>query len=157
MARSSFMMAWRLNDRRVLIVGGGMVAEGRIHLVLNAGGKVVLVSPEVSDSIRQLSAQNLIDWHERDVTPSDLENIDMVLVAMDDPTESGESGAWARARRIPVNVADVPADCDFWFPASFNEGPIQVAISTNGQSPAGASRLKRFFSCLLYTSPSPRD
>ena len=149
MARSSFMMAWRLNDRRVLIVGGGMVAEGRIHLVLNAGGKVVLVSPEVSDSIRQLSAQNLIDWHERDVTPSDLENIDMVLVAMDDPTESGESGAWARARRIPVNVADVPADCDFWFPASFNEGPIQVAISTNGQSPAGASRLKRFFRMAL--------
>ena len=53
------MMAWRLNDRRVLVVGGGSEAEGRIHLALNAGGNVVVIHPEVSDSIRALSDGSL--------------------------------------------------------------------------------------------------
>ena len=152
MTRSSFMMAWRLNHKHVLVVGGGNVAEGRIELVLNAGGRVTLVSPTITELIKGMVEDGSISWHEREVIQADLDNVDRVLVAMDDPTQSGVTGHWAKERRIPVNVADVPDECDFWFPASFSEGPIQVAISTNGQSPAGASRLKRFFRMALPTA-----
>ena len=149
------MLAWRLDGRRVLIVGGGHVAEGRVNLALDAGARIHLVAPTISETLRSHADRGLLDWSGREVVPEDLDDMDMVLVAVDDPAASGASGDWARDRGIPVNVADEPDRCDFWFAATFRDGPVQVAISTNGASPGGGARLKRFFRSVLPKHAAP--
>lgn len=149
MTQASFMMAWRLKGLKVLIVGGGKEADGRLRLALNAGANIDHIAPCFTALGEELGQAGQINLVRRTVESSDLEGVDMLLVTVDDPAEAGNIAFEARSKKIPTNVADVPAQCDFWFPASFTEGPIQVAISTNGQSPAGASRLKRFFHMAL--------
>ena len=155
MTTPSMMLAWRLDGRRVLIVGGGHVAEGRVNLALDAGARIHLVAPTISETLRSHADRGLLDWSEREVVPEDLDDMDMVLVAVDEPAASGASGDWARDRGIPVNVADEPDRCDFWFAATFRDGPVQVAISTNGASPGGGARLKRFFRSVLPKHAAP--
>ncbi|MGB0648389.1 MAG: SAM-dependent methyltransferase, partial [Bradymonadia bacterium] len=152
MTQASFMMAWRLKGLKVLIVGGGKEADGRLQLALNAGANIVHVAPSFTELGEALGEAGRITLVRRTVESSDLDGVDMLLVTVDELEEAGNIAKEARALRIPTNVADVPKQCDFWFPASFTEGPIQVAISTNGQSPAGASRLKRFFHMALPSS-----
>ena len=110
------------------------------------------IAPSFTALGEELGEAGRITLVRRTVESSDLDGVDMLLVTVDDLEEAGDIAKQARALRIPTNVADVPKQCDFWFPASFTEGPIQVAISTNGQSPAGASRLKRFFRMALPSS-----
>ena len=155
MTTPSLMLAWRLEGRRVLIVGGGHVAEGRVALALDAGAEIRLVAPEISESLRETASAGRLEWLARAVVPEDLNGMDMVLVAVDDPAASGATGDWARDREIPVNVADEPDRCDFWFASTFRDGPVQVAVSTNGASPGGGARLKRLFRSVLPKQAAP--
>ena len=134
----SLMLAWRVEGRRVLVVGGGKVAQGRVRLARDAGAEIVVVAPRLTFPLPEG-----VHWIPRRFERGDLEDVDLLLVAIDDTGLADAIGAFARRRGLPVNVADRPDACDFWFPASFRDGPIQVAVSTNGQSPAGAARLKR--------------
>ncbi|CAG8470645.1 5562_t:CDS:2 [Ambispora gerdemannii] len=113
----SLILAWRSKEKNVLIVGGGNVAAGRIVSVLEADAKVIVVCPE--------------------------NGIDMVLTAIDDPIESRKIYELCQAKKIPVNIADVPPLCDFYFMSQHRDGPLQVAVSTNGQCPKLANIIRR--------------
>lgn len=139
---ASLMVAWRLPDRHALVVGGGAVAAGRVRSVLEADARVTVVSPELRVELRTRAARREITWRARAFVPSDLDGVDMVLTAVDDATASRRIATLARARRIPVNVADVPSLCDFWFAAVHRDGPLQVAVSTNGRGPGLAARIR---------------
>ena len=145
----SLLIAWQLNDKHVLVVGGGEVASSRVHHVLAAGAKLTVVSPSegLNEQTRLLiqgdSAHNHIIFRDRTFLSTDLDDADMVLTAIDDVHLSRDIATSCRARRIPVNVADDPSYCDFYFGSQIRQGPLQIMVSTNGKSPKLANIIRR--------------
>lgn len=80
----------------------------------------------------------------RNFEPSDLDEADMVLVAIDDPAASTAIWKLCKERRIPANIADVPPECDFYFGSVHRDGPLQVMVSTNGRGPRLAATIRKF-------------
>ena len=148
MPTTSLLIAWQLKGKRVLLVGGGDVASGRLESVLAAGATVTLISPRrgLHSKTLGLLQQNPdhILYHDRDFSAvQDLEGADMVLTAIDDTNVSRYIYNLARERHIPVNVADIPPLCDFYFGSQIQRGNLQILISTNGQSPKLANIIKK--------------
>lgn len=143
----SLLLAWQLKDKRVLIVGGGDVASGRIESVLVADAFITIISPNggLHPLTRKfIETSNRITYHDRVFAGSqDLIDVDMVLTAVDDVEKSREICAMCRALKIPVNVADIPPSCDFYFGSQIRDGPLQIMISTNGQSPKLANIIRK--------------
>lgn len=144
---ASFIVAWQLKDKRVLVVGGGEVASGRIEAVLTADAFVTLIAPR--DGLHPttkflIDKSNRITYLDRVFTgEDDLIGIDVVLTAIDDVEWSQRICTMCRERRIPINAADIPPSCDFYFGAQIREGPLQVMISTNGKGPKLANIIKK--------------
>ncbi|RUS27570.1 tetrapyrrole methylase [Jimgerdemannia flammicorona] len=147
----SLLLAWRIKDRNVLIVGGGAVAAGRIVAVLEADARVAVVCPSsgLNNEVRYRVEQGQVDWIDRGFDPSDLDGRDMVLTAIDDHELSRDICRMCRDRRLPVNVADVPPECDFYFMSAHRDGPLQVCVSTNGQGPKLASMIRKAVAAAL--------
>ncbi len=136
------LVAWQVEGRRALVVGGGTVSTRRVRALLTAGAEVHVVAPRLSAEIRGREHREELTSSLRRWQPEDLEGAELVLVAIDDPTVSKLIAAACRARRIPVHVADDKPHCDFYFPAIHRDGPIQIAVSTGGAGPALAARLR---------------
>ncbi len=139
----SLMVAWRLDGRRVLVVGGGKVAAGRVRLALEADAMVTVVAPALGAELRHRHAQGAFTWVPEAFHDDQLDGMELVLSCLDDVDESARIARLARALRIPVNCADHPPLCDFWVASVHREGPLQVALATNGQAPALGARLVR--------------
>lgn len=80
---------------------------------------------------------------DRNFEPSDLDNVDMVLCAIDDPEASTQVWKLCKERRITANIADVPPECDFYFGSVHRDGPLQIMVSTNGNGPKLASIVRK--------------
>jgi precorrin-2 dehydrogenase / sirohydrochlorin ferrochelatase len=143
----SLLLAWQLKSKHVLVVGGGDVASGRIESVLLADARVTVICP--STGLHPLTKKFIdgphqITYHDRVFAgPDDLVGVDMVLSAIDDVAQSRIICSLCRERSIPVNVADIPESCDFYFGSQIRDGPLQIMISTNGQSPKLANLIKQ--------------
>ncbi|KAG2133916.1 siroheme synthase [Suillus cothurnatus] len=143
----SLLLAWQLKGKHVLIVGGGDVASGRIESVLAADARVTLISP--SSGLHTLTKSFLngpynITYHDRLFGGiEDLAGVDLVLTAIDDVAQSRVICALCRELKIPVNVADIPESCDFYFGSQIRDGPLQIMISTNGNSPKLANIIRK--------------
>lgn len=150
---ASLLLAWRLEGKKVLLIGGGAVAASRLGFLLEAGAHVTIVSPgplEASIAHRVSTEPDYVEWHDRtygrpngpDTAEADLAkdelavgDYDMVFTAIDDNPLSRAVCLAAREARSPVNVADVPPECDFYFGAQVRRGPLQVMVSTSGAGP----------------------
>lgn len=123
------------------------MAAGRIISVKEADAEVTLICPETGlcDEVKhRIHVDKAVEWVDRCFKDSDLDQeYDMVLTAIDDHEESLRIGQLCRARRIPVNVADVPTMCDFYFMSQHRDGPLQIAVSTNGQGPKMANMIRQ--------------
>ncbi len=143
----SLLIAWQLRDKHALVVGGGHVAASRIQHVLAAGANLTVVSPAegLNEETRSLidNSHNNIAFRDRVFLSTDLDNMDMVLTAIDDVELSRQIGVSCKARRIPVNVADDPSYCDFYFGSQIRQGPLQIMVSTNGKSPKLANIVRK--------------
>ncbi|KAI4220093.1 MAG: hypothetical protein L6R36_007865 [Xanthoria steineri] len=141
----SLILAWQIKNKRVLVVGGGEVAAGRILNVLNADAKVTVVSPRegLNDEVAYRVAESQVDYVDRKFEPSDLDNVDMVLTAVDDPEASTQIWKLCKERKIAANIADVPPECDFYFGSVHRDGPLQIMVSTNGNGPKLASIVRK--------------
>ncbi|KAB2573097.1 sirohydrochlorin ferrochelatase [Lasiodiplodia theobromae] len=147
----SLILAWQVRNKRVLVVGGGEVAAGRILNVLNADAKVTVVSPAdgLNDEVAYRIAQKQVDYVDRKFEPSDLDGVDMVLTAVDDPEASTQIYKLCKERRIAANIADVPPECDFYFGSVHRDGPLQIMVSTNGNGPRLANIVRRQIAATL--------
>ncbi|KAJ8117210.1 hypothetical protein OPT61_g1541 [Boeremia exigua] len=141
----SLILAWQIRNKRVLVVGGGEVAAGRIVNVLNADAKVTVVSPRdgLNPEVAYRIEQKQVDYVDRKFEPSDLDGADMVLTAVDDPEASTQIWKLCKERRIAANIADVPPECDFYFGSVHRDGPLQIMVSTNGKGPRLANIVRR--------------
>lgn len=139
------ILAWQIRNRHVLVIGGGEVAAGRIVNVLNADAKVTVVSPRsgLNDEVAYRVDQNQVEFRDRKFEPSDLDGVDMVLCAVDDPVASTQIYKLCQEKRIAANIADVPPECDFYFGSVHRDGPLQIMVSTNGNGPKLANIVRR--------------
>ncbi|KAG8417969.1 Bifunctional dehydrogenase and ferrochelatase [Metarhizium acridum] len=142
----SLILAWQIKDKKVLVVGGGEVAAGRILNCLNADASVTVVCPAsgLSAEVAFRVAQKQVTHVDRVFEPSDLEGAEMVLVAIDDPVASTVIWKLCKEKKIPANIADVPPECDFYFGSVHRDGPLQIMVSTNGKGPRLAASIRRF-------------
>jgi precorrin-2 dehydrogenase/sirohydrochlorin ferrochelatase len=121
------------------------VAAGRIVNVLNADAKVTVVSPRggLNPEVSYRIEKGQVDYVDRKFEPSDLDNVDMVLTAVDDPAASTQVWKLCKERKIAANIADVPPECDFYFGSVHRDGPLQIMVSTNGKGPRLANIVRR--------------
>jgi siroheme synthase-like protein len=147
-----YIACLRLSGRRCLVVGGGSVGLEKIEGLLACDGDVVLVAPDACEEVRALAAEGSITWERREFEPADVEGKFMAIAATDDTDVNIAVYDVAEERAMLVNVVDVPSLCNFILPAIVRTGPLAVAISTAGASPALAKRMKREISELFGES-----
>jgi precorrin-2 dehydrogenase/sirohydrochlorin ferrochelatase len=138
-----FPMFLKLSARPCLVVGAGTIAESKIASLLEAGGRVRVVAPEATPQVRSWAHANSIEWHQRPFQPDDLEGMFLVVAATSSAELHERIFEHATQRGVLCNIVDVPPLCDFYYPSVVQRGALQIAISTAGQSPALAQRLRK--------------
>ncbi|HEX2062141.1 MAG TPA: bifunctional precorrin-2 dehydrogenase/sirohydrochlorin ferrochelatase [Thermoanaerobaculia bacterium] len=131
-----------IEDRSVVIIGGGNVCARKAETMLKYGARVTIVSPSFTEEIEQWASEGRVEIKRKKYAASDLESANIVIASTDDERVNEQVAADCRARRIPVNVVDVTPLCEFIVPAIVESGSIQIAVSTGGKSPALARTLK---------------
>ncbi|KAI9835926.1 MAG: hypothetical protein M1819_001824 [Sarea resinae] len=150
----SLMLAWQVKGKRVLVVGGGEVAAGRILALLNADALITVICPAtgLNPEVSHRLAQGLITHIDRRFEAADLADAStysLVLTAIDDPATSSQIYTLCHAKNIPANIADVPPECDFYFGSIHRDGPVQIMVSTNGNGPRIAALVRRRIAATL--------
>ena len=138
-----YIACLRLTGRRCVVVGGGEIGLEKVEGLLACDGKVVLIAPEAVPELEQLAAEGSIEWIRREYEAGDLEATFIAIAATDDTDINIRVYDDAERRAMLVNVVDVPPLCNFILPAIVRTGPLAIAISTAGASPALAKRIKR--------------
>jgi precorrin-2 dehydrogenase/sirohydrochlorin ferrochelatase len=142
METNFYMAALNLMGRRCLVVGAGTIGLEKIEGLLACDAEVVVVAPEADREVAELAESGAVEWRRRPYTAGDLEDCFLVIAATSDTDVNIAVYADAEARAMLVNVVDVPPLCNFILPAIVRRGPIAIAISTAGASPALAKRMK---------------
>ncbi len=140
---SLFPMFVKLEGRRVVVVGGGEIAAGKIDSLLQAGAKVLIVSPALNSQLASLVKENKIEWREKGFAPEDLQDAFLVIAATSVPSVNEAVYRAAEERGLLCNAVDDIGNCHFYYGAVVQRGDLQIAISTNGKSPALAQRLRK--------------
>ena len=138
-----FPIFLKLELRPCLVVGAGSVAEGKIQGLLTERAAVTVVAPEATAQVREWAAAGLLDWSPRGFESQDLLGKFLVIVATSSRDVNRRVFTEAHALGILCNAVDDPPNCDFYYPAVVRRGELQIAISTGGQSPALAQRIRQ--------------
>jgi precorrin-2 dehydrogenase / sirohydrochlorin ferrochelatase len=137
-----FPMFLKLEGRAALVVGAGTIATPKIESLLQAGARVRVVAPQASETVAKWAEDGRIELITKSFEPSDLNDVFLAIVATSSREVNARVFEEARLRKILCNVVDDPEHCDFYYPAVVRRGKLQVAISTEGQSPALAQKLR---------------
>ncbi len=138
-----YIACLRLTGRRCVVIGGGDVGLEKVEGLLASDADVTLIAPDAHPELVQLSLEGSIRWERREYKPGDLEGCLIAIAATSDTDVNIRVFEDAEARAMLVNVVDVPPLCNFILPAIVRTGPLAIAISTAGASPALAKRMKR--------------
>ena len=138
-----FPMFVQLAGQRCVIVGAGAVAEQKVRGLLAAGARVRVIAPEATPYLSRLARSRKISWQRREFRGGDLRGAFLVVAATNSAAVHARVFREARRRGVLCNVVDVPPQCDFYYPAVVRRGRLQIAISTGGESPALAQRVRR--------------
>jgi precorrin-2 dehydrogenase/sirohydrochlorin ferrochelatase len=125
------------------VVGGGAVAERKVHGLLLAGARITVISPEVTAGLAELLASGRLTLRRRVFRQGDLAGSFLVIAATDDDEVQRLVCLEAEKGNILLNVADVPERCNFILPAVVRRGALSVAVSTGGKSPALAKKMRQ--------------
>ena len=145
-----YIACLKLKGRRCVVIGGGAMGLEKSEGLLACGGDVTVISPDAGPELEALAAEGSITWEQRDyLGPEDLEAVFMVIACTDSTETNIQIYEDAEKRAMLVNIVDVPPLCNFILPAIVRTGPLAIAISTAGASPALAKRMKREISALF--------
>jgi siroheme synthase-like protein len=138
-----YIACLKLKGRRCLVVGGGEIGLEKVEGLLACEGDVTLVAPTAVPELEELAREGSIAWERREYAgPADLEGTFIVIACTDDTDVNIRIYEDAERRAMLVNIVDVPPLCNFILPAIVRTGPLAIAISTAGASPALAKRMK---------------
>jgi precorrin-2 dehydrogenase/sirohydrochlorin ferrochelatase len=146
-----YIACLRLKGRRCVVVGGGEVGLEKVEGLLACDADVTLVAPRAIEPLQELASERSIRWEQREYRADDLEGTFIVIAATSDTDANIRVYEDAERRAMLVNVVDVPPLCNFILPAIVRTGPLAIAISTAGASPALAKRMKREISDMFGT------
>ncbi|GAB6932937.1 precorrin-2 dehydrogenase/sirohydrochlorin ferrochelatase family protein [Calditerricola satsumensis] len=132
-----------LQGRPCLVVGGGAVAERKVHGLLAAEARVTVVSPAATDALRTLAERGAIRWLARPFEPDDVSGMALVVAATNRPEVNARVSEAAQRHGVWVNVVDQPERCTFFVPSVVRRGDLVLAVSTGGASPSLARRIRR--------------
>jgi precorrin-2 dehydrogenase / sirohydrochlorin ferrochelatase len=133
----------KLAGRPCVVVGAGSVASSKITSLLECGAQITVVAPHAVEAVEQLAVARKIRWIPRKFAANDLARAFLAIAATPEPTVNRSVFVECEARGILCNSVDDPPNCDFYFPAIVRRGSLQIAISTSGESPALAQRIRR--------------
>ena len=137
-----FPIVLKLQSRKCVVIGGGEIAASKLDALLAAGAQVLVIAPKAVASIQEQVREQKLTWQEREFTARDVEGAFLVVAATDSPAVNESIYRACTERGVLCNVVDDPDHCDFFYPAVVRRGPLQIAISTSGRSPALAHRLR---------------
>ena len=132
-----------LDSQKVLVVGGGEVAERKIKTLLIYGCRISVISPLLTPFLKELAVKRTIHHLPYESLSKSLDDAFMVIAATDDPEVNRQIASQAKEKGLLVNAVDQPGDCNFIMPSIVRRGNLQIAISTAGKSPALAKKLRR--------------
>jgi len=138
-----FPLFLKLQGRPCLVVGAGTIAEGKIAGLLDTGARVTVVASQATAHVLQWAKSLKIEYLQRAFETTDLDEMFLVVASTSDSKLHRQIFAEAQKRGILCNVVDVPELCDFYYPAVVQRGSLQIAVSTSGESPALAQRLRK--------------
>jgi len=138
-----FPMMIKLAGRKCVVIGAGKVAAAKVEGLLSCGARVVVIGPKAVRRIRDRANAGKLVWRRRRFSPHDLRGAFLAIAATDSPSTNESVFRFCQAREVLCNSVDDPEHCDFFYPAVVRRGPVQIAISTSGRSPALAARLRR--------------
>ncbi len=133
----------RLDNKPVLVVGGGRVAERKVESLLRCGARVFIVSRELTSGLKRLLHEGRLTFVGKDFSPEALDNKLLVIVGTDDMEFNTHVARLAKQKGIMVNVVDYPSECDFILPSVIRRGDLVIAISTSGKSPAFSKAMRK--------------
>src|SRR5260221_2120196 len=140
---SLFPSSLKLTNRRVLVVGGGTIAAQKIPGLREAGAHVHVASPKLAPQLTEWVRNQQITWSPKPFEPADLEGAFLVIAATSLRDLNGQVYREADRRNILCNAVDDIHHCHFYYGSIVQRGDLQIAISTNGKSPALAQRLRK--------------
>jgi precorrin-2 dehydrogenase / sirohydrochlorin ferrochelatase len=136
-------MFLKLQGRHCLVVGAGGIGEPKIRGLADTGAQVRVVALEASAVVREWASAGKIHLELRGYADSDLDGVFLAVVATSSRALNAAIYREARQRGVLCNVVDDPPYCDFYYPAVVQRGDLQIAISTSGQSPSLAQKLRQ--------------
>ena len=148
-------MFLKLEGKSCLVVGAGLIGLEKVESLLRCGASIRVVAPQAVARIQELSSKRQIEWEARSYEPADVTGCELVIAATSDREVNRAVFEAATRRRILCNTADDPPLCDFFFASIVQRGDLQIAISTAGQSPALAQRLRREIDAQLPSDLGP--
>ncbi|WVW79443.1 hypothetical protein I302_101412 [Kwoniella bestiolae CBS 10118] len=148
---ASLLLALRLANRPILLIGGGVVASQRLYFLLESSAHITIISPgplhpSIQYRIDDPATSPQITWLNRPYLGRQdevkVKDYDLVMTAIDDNDLSKETCELCREEKVMVNVADIPPQCDFYFGAQLRKGPLQILISTGGLGPRSGAMIR---------------
>ncbi|WP_201568926.1 siroheme synthase CysG [Psychrobacter sp. JCM 18900] len=146
---NTFPLFFKLEDRKVLIVGGGEVALRKADLLSRAGACITILAPDISHELNALLTDSKHEFIYEEYNKTHMSGARVIIAATDDETLNHQIHADATELNIPVNVVDTPHLCDFIFPAIIDRNPIVIGISSNGKAPVLARLLRARLETLI--------
>jgi precorrin-2 dehydrogenase / sirohydrochlorin ferrochelatase len=140
---SLFPMFLKLQGKRCLVVGAGKVGEPKIASLLESGAHIRVVALAATPMVREWAREGRIELDLRAFSPQDLDGAFLAVVATSSRALNDRIYEEAERRRVLCNVVDVPDLCDFFYPAVVRRGDLQIAVSTAGQSPSLAQKIRQ--------------
>ena len=138
-----YIACLKLSGRRCVVVGGGEIGLEKTEGLLACDADVTLIAPDAVNELHALADEGSIAWQRREYEAGDLEATFMAIACTSDTEVNIRVFDDAERRAMLVNIVDVPPLCNFILPAIVRTGPLAIAISTAGASPALAKRMKR--------------
>jgi precorrin-2 dehydrogenase/sirohydrochlorin ferrochelatase len=131
-----------LEGKKVIVVGGGSVAERKTETLLECGAVVQVVSRDLTPTLKKYREEGTIGFLGHEFREDCLEEAFMVIAATDDPLLNHQVSEKAKERGLLVNAVDQPSDCNFILPSILRRGDLLIAVSTSGKSPALAKKVR---------------
>ncbi len=137
-----YPISLNVKDKLCVVIGGGRVAERKVKNLLRYGGRVRVVSPNLTDRLSKWASQGKMDYTRSEYRSSHLKGAFLVYAATSDCKVNAAIARDATKQRLLVNVADSATESTFILPAVVRKRGISIAVSTHGLSPAKSVRIR---------------
>jgi precorrin-2 dehydrogenase/sirohydrochlorin ferrochelatase len=137
-----FPILLKLKGKKCVVAGAGQIAAAKAAGLLRSGARVVVIGPQAADWIRSQAQAGRLIWRRRRFAAADVNHAFLAIAATNSNATNEAVFRACVERGVLCNVVDDPERCDFYYPAIVRRGPLQIAISTGGRSPALARRLR---------------